>query len=61
MPYKIFKTGPISKPYCVYRVNEDGEKFGESFGCHRTQGEAMRQIQAIGARTHSAQGRMSKE
>jgi hypothetical protein len=55
MPYKVFKTGPPDKPYCVYKHDEAGRAVGESLGCHPSPEDAEKQIAAIGARTHMNQ------
>ena len=61
MPYGVFKTGSEKKPHCVYRVNEDGERFGKSLGCHPSKSAANSQIRAIGMATHEAGGNMDDE
>jgi len=53
MPWKVFKTGPENKPFCVFKVDSEGEKIGESLGCHTSKAKAVEQIQAIGAASHA--------
>jgi len=43
-PWKIFKEGD---EYCIYKVNEDGDKTGKTLGCHATRDEAQEQLQAL--------------
>ena len=47
MPYKVFKTGPPSKPFCVYKHDEQGEAVGTSLGCHPTREAANKQLAAL--------------
>lgn len=49
MPYGIFKTGTESEPFCVYKVDGDEKRTGESLGCHSSEEQAHRQIAAIEA------------
>lgn len=51
-PYGIFE---VDDEYCVYRVDEDGKRFGDAFGCHATEAEATDQIQAIYASENAEQ------
>ena len=46
-PWDIFKTGPDATPYCVYKVDEEGNSTGESLGCHATEEEARQQVEAL--------------
>jgi len=61
MPYGVFKTGSDDKPFCVYRVDEDGDKSGKSLGCHPSKAAANSQIRAIGMATHKMGGEMDTE
>lgn len=45
-PYNVFEE---DGEYCVYKVDEDGGKVGETLGCHPTASEAEDQIAAIHA------------
>jgi HK97 family phage major capsid protein len=47
MPYGIFQTGPDDRPYCVYKVDENGDRVGDAIGCHATNDEAVDQVTAI--------------
>jgi len=58
MPWGVFKTGSEDKPYCVYRVNEDGERFGRSRGCHPSKHAAWLQIAAIEHAMEESGGKM---
>jgi len=44
MPYRAFE---IDGEYCVYRLDEDGERTGETLGCHDTKAEADAQVKAL--------------
>ena len=43
-PYGVFIDG---EQHCIYKVDEDGERTGESLGCHATEDEAMAQMRAL--------------
>jgi len=43
-PYGVFKQ---DDEYCVFKVNEDGDRTGEALGCHPSESAADEQIQAI--------------
>lgn len=58
MPWGVFKTGSEDKPYCVYRVDGDGGRFGKSLGCHPSKEAANSQIRAVGMATHETGGKM---
>ena len=58
MPWGVFKTGSEDKPYCVYRVNEDGDRFGRSRGCHPSKHAAHLQIAAIEHAMEESGGKM---
>lgn len=45
-PYGVFSQGD---EYCVYKVDEDGQRTGESLGCHESEESAHQQIAAIEA------------
>jgi hypothetical protein len=44
MPWKTFK---IDNQYCVFRINDDSERIGDSLGCHSTRELANRQVAAL--------------
>jgi hypothetical protein len=44
MPWKTFL---VDNQYCVFKLNEAGDKTGSSLGCHSTKGEANEQIAAL--------------
>ena len=44
MPWKSFKQG---NKYCVYKLDEDGEKTGPTLGCHPTKEAADKQVAAL--------------
>jgi hypothetical protein len=46
MPWKAFLQ---NKEYCVFKLNEAGDKTGSSLGCHPTKVAANRQIAALNA------------
>ncbi len=50
-PYDVFE---VEDEYCVFLVDEDGNRTGETFGCHETQEEAREQIAAIEAAEEEA-------
>lgn len=54
-PYGVFSQGD---EYCVYKVDEDGQRTGESLGCHESEESAHQQIAAIeaneGGKSHPA-------
>jgi HK97 family phage major capsid protein len=56
MPYAIF-AGSGPKPFCIYKVDGDGEKTGDTLGCHPSEEQAKVQIQAIGAVSHAEDGK----
>lgn len=43
-PWDIFEEGG---EYCIYKVDEDGSRVGDSLGCHSTRGEANDQLAAL--------------
>ncbi|MBD3387420.1 MAG: hypothetical protein GF414_00565 [Candidatus Altiarchaeales archaeon] len=45
-PYGVFKEGD---EYCVYKIDDSGDKTGESQGCHPTKDEATDQLAALEA------------
>lgn len=45
MPYTISKND--KDKFCVYKKGEDGKPIGDSFGCHDTEEEAQKQIEAM--------------
>lgn len=47
MPYKVFKNGSSSTPFCVYKIDADDQPTGESLGCHPSEQKAQDQIKAI--------------
>jgi hypothetical protein len=47
MPWKVFKNG---EQYCVYNINTEGERIGESLGCHERESDAEAQVRALYAR-----------
>lgn len=49
MPYKVFK---INDEHCVYKVDENNNRVGESLGCHDSMEAAERQITAITIEEH---------
>lgn len=55
MPYGVFRTGTEEKPYCVFKIDDEGNKTGDSLGCHGTEEAANDQIAAIGASAHSGE------
>jgi phage head maturation protease len=50
-PYGVFMNG---EQHCVYKIDADGERTGESLGCHGTEDEAMAQMRAIMANEKAA-------
>ncbi len=52
MPYKIFMTGSSAKRHCVYKTDGDGNRTGETLGCHPTHARAQSQMAAV----HAAEG-----
>jgi len=44
MPYKAFS---VDGQYCVYKLDEAGERTGETLGCHDTEAEANAQVKAL--------------
>ena len=44
MPYKIFKDGD---EFCVYKHDTDGNKVGDTLGCHPTREKAILQLRAV--------------
>jgi hypothetical protein len=44
MPYKSFKTG---NEYCVYKLDSDDNRIGDSLGCHPTKNESDEQAEAL--------------
>jgi len=56
MPYGVFKMGPPSKPFCVFKKDEEGLPVGNSLGCHPTPEKARAQITAINMNEHIRTG-----
>jgi HK97 family phage prohead protease len=50
-PWDVFVEGD---EYCVYRVDDDGERVGDALGCHVTEEEAEAQMRALYASESSA-------
>lgn len=44
MPWDVFKQ---DDEFCVFRVNEDGERMGDDLGCHESEEEAQAQVRAL--------------
>jgi hypothetical protein len=44
---KPWATFPINDEFCVYRIDEQGERMGDSLGCHATDEAAQAQIRAL--------------
>lgn len=55
MPYSIFE---INNEYCVYRVDDNGARIGESLGCHESNDLAGEQIAAIETSEANKAGRV---
>lgn len=47
MPYKVFKIGPGKNPYCVYKLDREGKREGDAFGCHPSSALAASQARAV--------------
>ena len=50
MPWKTFE---IEDEYCVFKLDADGERTGETLGCHETEAEAGAQVKALYASEES--------
>lgn len=50
MPYRVFKT---ESGFCVYKVDDEGNRTGKTLGCHPTKDKAMKQIAAVNISEHS--------
>lgn len=51
MPWAAFQEG---SQYCVYKLNADNDKTGESLGCHPSRDEAQKHVAALYAKTEKA-------
>lgn len=49
MPYKVFEQ---DDEYCVYKVDDSGNRTGSSLGCHKSRSDANDQITAINISEH---------
>lgn len=43
-PWQVF---PVEDTFCVYQVDEEGQRVGEALGCHPTEAEAETQMSAL--------------
>jgi len=57
---KPWASFPIADEFCVFRINEQNERTGESLGCHATEAEAEAQVRALFASEEDA-GKAGKE
>ena len=56
-PYGIFASG---EQHCIYKIDADGERMGESLGCHDTEDEAVAQMRAMMANEKDADTSVDK-
>jgi hypothetical protein len=55
-PYAVF---PMHDEFCVFKIDDNGERMGDSLGCHATESEAQNQVEALYA--SEADGQQAKE
>jgi phage head maturation protease len=56
-PYGIFVNG---EQHCIYKIDADGERMGESLGCHDSEDEAVAQMRAMMANEKDADTSVDK-